>query len=155
MSSFGKIIVAAAFAVGSAPVFAQSYPNVPPTVDGTTQSVERFNYGVCHGTDPGCYHNWGVTRQKKVLLFTRTAGPRHASLGTALAAGLNPALGANNNTQKDIVRLLTAEGIAVDYTEDVGRIGNLSQYMAVIFFSNSRDVLLDHGRAVNPAFAGS
>ena len=155
MSSFGKLIVAAAFAFGSAPVFAQSYPNVPPTVDGTTQSVERFNYGVCHGTDPGCYHNWGVTRQKKVLLFTRTAGPRHASLGSALVAGLNPVLGANNKTQADIVRLLSAEGIAVDYTEEVTRLTNLSQYMAVIFFSNSRDVLWDHGRAVNPALAVS
>ena len=75
MSGFGRTIVASALAMGAASVFAQTYPNVPPTVDGTTQSVERFNYGVCHGTDPGCYHNWGVTRQKKVLLFTRTAGP--------------------------------------------------------------------------------
>jgi hypothetical protein len=155
MSSFARTIVTGALAFGAATVFAQSYPNVPPTVDATTQSVERPNYGVCHGTDPGCYHNWGVTRQKKVLLFTRTAGPRHASLGTALASGLNPPLGANNSTQADIIRLLTAEGIAVDYTEDVGRIGNLSQYMAVIFFSNSRDVLWDHGRAVNPALAVS
>jgi len=155
MSGFTKTIVAGALALCGASAFAQTYPNVPPTVDATTQSVERFNYGVCHGTDPGCYHNWGVTRQKKVLLFTRTAGPRHASLGTALPAGLNPALGANNNTQKDIVRLLNAEGIAVDYTEEVNRLTNLSQYMAVIFFSNSRDVLWDHGRAVNPALAVS
>ena len=155
MTSFARAVVASAFAFGAASVFAQSYPNVPPTVDATTQSVERPNYGVCHGTDPGCYHNWGVTRQKKVLLFTRTAGPRHASLGTALAAGLNPPLGTNNNTQKDIIRLLNAEGISVDYTEDVGRLTNLSQYMAVIFFSNSRDVLWDHGRAVNPALAVS
>ena len=155
MNGFTKTIVAGALVLGAASALAQSYPNVPPTVDGTTQSVERFNYGVCHGTDPGCYHNWGVTRQKKVLLFTRTAGPRHASLGTALPAGLNPALGANNNTQKDIIRLLNAEGIAVDYTEEVTRLTNLSQYMAVIFFSNSRDVLWDHGRAVNPALAVS
>src|SRR3954465_12814360 len=132
MSSFGKIIVAAAFAVGSAPVFAQSYPNVRPPVGGTTQSAERFNYGVCRGTDPSCYHNWGVTRQKKVLLFTRTAGPRHASLGTALPTGLNPALVANNSTQADMIRLLNAEGIAVDYTETVTNLSNLGQYMAVI-----------------------
>ena len=155
MRSLGKLVVAAALGLGATSVLAQSFPNVPPTVDATTQSVERFNYGVCHGTDPGCYHNWGVTRQKKVLLFTRTAGPRHASLGSALAAGTNPPLGANNRTQADIIRLLNAEGIAVDYTEEVNRLTNLSQYMAVIFFSNSRDVLWDHGRAVNPTFAVS
>lgn len=151
----GTAIAAAALALCARTAFAQSYPDVPATTDATTQSMENFNYGVCHGTDPSCYHNWGVTRQKKVLLFTRTAGPRHASLGTALASGLNPPLGANNNTQADIKRLLNAEGIAVDYTETVTNLSNLSQYMAVIFFSNSRDVLWDHGRAVNPALAVS
>jgi type 1 glutamine amidotransferase len=115
--------------------------------------MENFNYGVCRGTDPSCYHNWGVERQRKVLLFTRTAGPRHASLGTALAAGLNPPLGPNNKTQADLIRLLNAEGIGVDYTETVTNLNNLNQYMAVIFFSNSRDVLWDHGRAVDPALA--
>jgi hypothetical protein len=162
MSSFSRTIVAAAFALGSVSVFAQSFPNVPVTTDGTAQSQENPNYGVCHGTDPSCYHNWGVTRTNpsqfpngKVLLFTRTAGPRHQSLGTALPLGVNPALGANNNTQKDIIRLLNAEGIGVDYTETVTNLSNLNQYKAVIFFSNSRDVLWDHGRAVNPAFAVS
>src|SRR5437762_9746702 len=162
MNRFASSILAAALAFGAGAALVQSYPNVPVTTDGTTQSQENFNYGVCHGTDPSCYHNWGVTRAApsafpngKVLLFTRTAGPRHASLGTALVAGLNPPLGANNNTQMDIIRLLNAEGIAVDYTEEVTRLSNLSQYMAVIFFSNSRDVLWDHGRAVNPALAVS
>jgi hypothetical protein len=37
----------------------------------------------------------------------------------------------------------------------VTNLSNLSQYMAVIFFSNSRDALWDHGRAVNPTFAVS
>jgi hypothetical protein len=141
--------------VGGGMAFAQTFPDVPETFDATAQSHENVNYGVCRGTDPSCYHNWGVTRQKKVLLFTRTAGPRHASLGTALAAGVNPPLGANNNTQADIIRLMAAEGIAVDYTETVTNLSNLSQYMAVIFFSNSRDALFDHGRAVNPTFAVS
>jgi hypothetical protein len=88
----GRAIAAAALALCAGTAFAQSYPDVPVTTDATTQSMENFNYGVCHGTDPSCYHNWGVARQKKVLLFTRTAGPRHASLGTALASGLNPPL---------------------------------------------------------------
>jgi len=154
-------IVAAAFALSASAAFA-AFPDVPPTTDGTAQSQENFNYGVCTGTDPSCYHNWGVPRATsdqfpngKVLLYTRTAGPRHASIGTALPAGLNPPLGANNQTQKDIIRLLNAEGIAVDYTETVTNLSNLNQYAAIIFFSNSRDALWDHGRAVNPALAVS
>ena len=90
MNRFGtawRSVVAGAFALGAATAFAQPYPNVPETTDGTAQSVENPNYGVCHGTDPSCYHNWGVNRQLRVLLYTRTAGPRHASLGTALASG--------------------------------------------------------------------
>jgi type 1 glutamine amidotransferase len=146
---------AAALALCGGVALAQTYPDVPVTTDGTAQSMENPNYGVCHGTDPSCYHNWGVQRQKRVLLFTRTAGPRHASLGSALASGINPPLGANNKTQADIVRLLNAEGIAVDYTETVTNLTNLNKYMAVIFFSNSRDALWDHGRAVNPALAVS
>jgi len=157
---FGNAIAAVTLALCTGVATAQSYPNVPVTTDGTAQSQENPNYGVCHGTDQSCYHNWGVARSTqfpngKVLLFTRTAGPRHASLGTALALGLNPPLGANNNTQKDIIRLLNAQGIGVDYTETVTNLSNLNQYKAVIFFSNSRDVLWDHGRAVNPALAVS
>jgi type 1 glutamine amidotransferase len=154
---FGKSIAAATFVFGASTASA-TFPEVPPTTDGTAQSQENFNYGVCKGTDPSCYHNWGVTRAnggKKVLLYTRTAGPRHASLGTALPAGLNPTLAANNRTQADIIRLLGAEGIQVDYTETVTNLTNLNQYAAVIFFSNSRDTLWDHGRAVNPALAVS
>ena len=153
--ALGTTFIVAALALGPGGALAQSFPIVPSTVDATAQSQENVNYGVCRGTDPSCYHNWGVTRQKKVLLFTRTAGPRHASLGTALPTGLNPALVANNSTQADMVRLLNAEGIAVDYTETVTNLSNLGQYMAVIFFSNSRDELFDHGRAVNPALAVS
>src|SRR5438874_13552364 len=69
MNKLGTTIVAAALAFGGSIAFAQTFPNVPPTVDATAQSQENPNYGVCHGTDPSCYHNWGVQRQKKVLLF--------------------------------------------------------------------------------------
>jgi type 1 glutamine amidotransferase len=160
----GQSVVGTSLALGAAAAIAQPYPNVPPTTDGTAQSQETYNYGVCstYGSDTSCYHNWGVTRftssdcpNGKVLLYTRTAGPRHASLGTALPAGLNPTLAANNNTQKDIIRLLAAEGICTDYTETVTNLSNLNQYGAVVFFSNSRDALWDHGRAVNPALAVS
>jgi uncharacterized protein len=64
-------------------------------------------------------------------------------------------LGTNNNTQKDIIRLMRQEGINVDYTETVTNLSGLNKYSAVIFFSNSRDALWDHGRAVNPTLAVS
>jgi hypothetical protein len=153
--ALARALAGTAFAAVAGLALAQPYPNVPKTTDGTAQSTEDFHYGVCHGTDPSCYHNWGIQRPKKVLLFTRTAGPRHQSLGTALPLGLDPPLGPDNHTQADIIRLLNAEGIGVDYTETVTNLSNLDNYSAVIFFSNSRDVLWDHGRAVNPAFAVS
>lgn len=168
----GKSIVGASLAFGAAVAFGQPFPNNPPVTDGTATSQENFNYGVCStfGSDTSCYHNWSVPRftsaacpNGKVLLYTRTAGPRHASLGTALVAGLGSSqvqpgpvpLGNNNNTQKDIIRLMNAEGICTDYTETVTNLSGLNQYSAVVFFSNSRDTLFDHGRAVNPALAVS
>jgi uncharacterized protein len=164
-----KLIIGTSLALGAAAAFAQqgpveTYPQVPVTTDATSQSIESNNYGVCstYGGDTTCYHNWGVPRATstqfpngKVLLYTRTGGVRQASLGAPLAAGLNPPLGANNNTQKDMIRLLNAQGIAVDYTEDVHSLSNLNQYAAVIFFSTSGDVLFDNGNAVNPALAVS
>jgi uncharacterized protein len=164
----GKVMIGTSLALGAAAAFAQqgpveTYPQVPVTTDATAQSIGTFNYGVCstYGGDTTCYHNWGVVRATppKVLLYTRTAGVRQASLGTPLAAGLNPPLGANNNTQKDMIRLLNAQGIAVDYTEDVHSLSsptaNLNQYAALIFFSTSEDVLWDNGNAVVPALAVS
>lgn len=171
----GKFVVGASFVFGAATAFAQPYPPNPPVTDGTETSQESFNYGVCHGTDPSCYHNWGVVRANppRVLLYTRTAGPRHASLGSALPVGVTvhsdtdctfdatgavvscTGLVANNNTQKDMIRLLRAEGIIVDATETVTNLSNLNQYSAVVFFSNSRDTLWNHGRAVDPALAVS
>jgi hypothetical protein len=168
-----KLIIGTSLALGTAAAFAQqgpveTYPQVPVTTDATSQSIGSFNYGACstYGGDTTCYHNWGVPRSTstqfpngKVLLYTRTGGVRQASLGTPLAAGLNPALGANNNTQKDMIRLLNAQGIAVDYTEDVHSLtnstANLNQYAAIIFFSTSEDVLWDNGNAVVPALAVS
>src|SRR5213076_3146658 len=107
-----------------------------------------FDYGVCRGTNPKCYHDWVDSRQTKVLLYPRTAGPRHANLGTALGPGLNPPLntGANPNTvQTTLMAWLEAEGIAMDWTEDVNQLasslGPSSRYKAVIFASTSRDTL--------------
>jgi hypothetical protein len=125
--------------------------NLPP---GALPTSWDPTYNVCRGTDPKCYNNWIPTRQKRVLIFSRTAGPRHANLGTALAAGLNPPLNANNTAVAGLKAWLEAEGIQVDYTEDVTRMpGHTATYSAVIFMSPTRDFMQAHGRAVNPNYA--
>jgi len=112
---------------------------------------------VCRGTSPVCYHNWAASQRKgdRVLLYTRTAGPRHANLGPALAPGLNPPLAAGNVVQTQLKSWLEQQGITMDWTEDVTTLAgtNLNQYKAVIFASTSRDALWAHGKAVDPAFA--
>jgi type 1 glutamine amidotransferase len=58
---------------------------------------------------------------------------------------LNPPLDpARHVVQASLVRLLSAEGIQVDWTEDVTRMTNLSAYRAVIFASPTRDTLWNH-----------
>jgi type 1 glutamine amidotransferase len=105
------------------------------------------DYGVCRGTDARCYHDWGNVDPAggyQVLLYTRTAGPRHADLGPALGPGLDPPLTAANVVQNGIVALGRANGFTVDWTEDVAQLATpqqLFRYHAVIFFSTSRDNL--------------
>ncbi|WP_245599588.1 hypothetical protein [Nakamurella lactea] len=71
-------------------------PAAQPAVqhrDKGAQNLGDPDYGVCRGTDPKCYHDWhnfDTSEGYRVLLYTRTAGPRHANLGPALAPGLNP-----------------------------------------------------------------
>ena len=59
------------------------------------ENLGRVDYGVCRGTDPDCYHDWGnfdpATDGYRVLVYSRTAGPRHAHLGPALPARSQPA----------------------------------------------------------------
>lgn len=128
-------------------------------------------YGVCRGVDPDCYSDWGNERDNKVLVYSRTAGPRHANLGrnfdpdnagnVALALPRpyvitsnhsDPAawplpLNATNVAQAELVRMLTAEGVEVHVTEDVQAIERLnSSYKAVVFMSPTRDTLWNHAR---------
>ncbi|WP_030442193.1 ThuA domain-containing protein [Actinoplanes subtropicus] len=121
-----------------------------PGTDHGAQQLGDPDYGVCRGVDPRCYHDWGnfhpAVTGYKMLLFTRTAGPRHANLGPALAAGLNPPLTAANVVQNGIIALGKANGFAVDWTEDLAQIATPNQlfrYNAVVFFSTSRDALDD------------
>jgi hypothetical protein len=140
-------LVAAALAIGADSALAQR----GGAVGGTADSLETPHYGGCLGRNPKCYHDWFHERENKVLLYTRTAGPRHANIQPALGPGLNPPLDPERNlAQKAIIRMLTAEGVQVDWTEDVTRISNLNRYKAVIFLSTSRDTLWKHGTAVLP-----
>lgn len=106
------------------------------------------DYGVCRGVDEKCFHDWPreKTTEYRVLLYTRTGGPRHADLGPALAEGLNPPLVPENVVQRGMIQLLTGNGIKLDYTEDPKVMTRLSDYNAVIFFSTSREVLDDDGK---------
>ena len=108
---------------------------------------EIKDYGVCRGTDPVCYNNWGngwvEGEQKRILIWSRTAGPRHAHLGTPLAPGLNPPLNPDNIAQAGLKAWAEERGIAVDYTEDLASFGRLGQYQAVVFLSSNRDTLDD------------
>jgi type 1 glutamine amidotransferase len=101
-------------------------------------------YNVCRGTSPECYNDWGAfaNTPNRVLIYSRTNGPRHASLGTQLAAGLNPPLNPNNVTQAGLIRILAAEGIQADWTEDVTTLtSRINNYKTVIFAGSNRDML--------------
>jgi len=89
------------------------------------------------------------TRQNRVLIFSRTTGPRHAANGPLLDDGLNPPLDSGHVIQKALIDWLAANGVDADWTEDVTRISNLNNYKAVIFANTSRDALFKHGTAVS------
>jgi type 1 glutamine amidotransferase len=111
-----------------------------PTVD---KSFDTY-YNVCRGTDPKCYNEWGAfaTTPNRVLVYSRTAGPRHANLGTPMGPGLNPVMNPDNAMQAGLKRMLEAAGITVDWTEDVAVLGSrINNYKAIIFASSNRDTL--------------
>lgn len=68
----------------------------------------------------------------KLLVFSKTKGFRHASIGPGKLA---------------IMQMGTAKGFAVDTTEDAAKFNekNLKQYKAVVFLSTTGDVL-DNGQ---------
>ena len=107
-------------------------------------------YNVCRGVDPGCYQPWVTTRQNRVLIYSRTTGPRHAANGTILEDGLNPPLASNNVMQRALIDWLAVQGVDADWTEDVSHFTNLNNYKAVIFANTSRDALFKHGTVVGP-----
>src|SRR5438132_9659918 len=80
------------------------------------QNLGDPDYGVCRGLDPNCYHNWGALPKTdfRVLMYSRTMGPRHANLGPPLAAGLNPPLQPANVVHASMVKLAAANGFGID-----------------------------------------
>ena len=137
LARLGAALLGAAVSTAA---LAQPIPGGP-----ANQNLGDPNYGVCRGTDPKCFHDWprAKTTEYRALLYTRTAGPRHANLGPALGAGLNPPLAEGNVVQREMVKLAEANGFKLDYTEDVSVMQRLVGYNAVIFFSTSRDNLDD------------
>jgi len=129
---------------------------VPVTTNTPPGTVPFFDpsYNVVRGRVPESYHPWVSNREDRILLYTRTAGPRHANLGPALAAGLNPPLTPANVAQNAMIKWMNEVGVQVDWTEDVTRMPGLgSTYKAVVFASTSRDTMWKHGTAVAPTSA--
>jgi hypothetical protein len=153
-------VSAAAGLAAAAPAIAQpaepTYPAPPMNSNVPPGAKDNFDpiYNVCRGTDPRCYHPWIQNRQDRVLIYSRTAGPRHANLGPAWAAGLNPPLTASHTAQNALIQWMAEVGVQADWTEDVTRLpGATGNYKAVIFMSPTRDRLWKHGTAVSPTAA--
>jgi len=129
---------------------------MPVTTNTPPGTVPFFDpsYNVVRGRVPESYHPWVSNREDRILLYTRTAGPRHANLGPALAAGLNPPLTPANVAQNAMIKWMNEVGVQVDWTEDATRMPGLgSTYKAVVFASTSRDTMWKHGTAVAPTSA--
>ena len=169
-ASLRAAVAAALMSLGAGAALADDRQNtssgVRPDMNDPKISGD-FDYGVCRGTNPKCYHDWAHEERfsspefpnGKVLVYTRTAGPRHANLGPRMTGGLNPPLteGPSGHTvQLALKRWLNAKGVGVDWTEDVSWMsspGRLHPYRAVIFASTSRDTLTAHGRQIDPTLA--
>jgi type 1 glutamine amidotransferase len=145
IAACAALVATAAWANGhSAAEPTEATPTGPHMAPGTRDNFDPV-YNVCRGTDARCYNPWVTDRQNKVLIYTRTAGPRHANLGPALPAGRNPPLTAAHVVQNALVAWMAEQGVQADWTEDVTQLSNLNQYKAVIFASTSRDTLFKHG----------
>jgi len=153
------VITAASLVSGSPTAIGGTAGNGGSADNGSTAARDRAaqqlgdpDYGVCRGTDPRCYHDWGnfdPAKGYKILVYSRTAGPRHANLGPTLATGLNPPLTEANVAQNALVKLGKDHGFGVDWTEDVTQLSSptrLFAYNAVVFMSTTRDTLDDNAQ---------
>src|SRR3954463_1627302 len=82
-----------------------------PVTTNTPPGTEKFfdpYYNVVRGRVPRSYHPWVANREDRVLLYTRTAGPRPPPLGPALPAGMTPPLTPAHVLQKALIGWLGA-----------------------------------------------
>ncbi|MGH1563385.1 ThuA domain-containing protein [Mumia sp. DW29H23] len=145
-------ILAGAFALLVGATVLAAWPSVADR-NGPRWAVDddtRADYGVCRGTDADCYHDWETAFKNdgvdRVLVYSATGVSRHAHLGPRLATGMNPPLTDANVAQQAMRRWGAENGLAVDWTEDVAQLdapAKLLRYDAVVFLSNSRDILDD------------
>jgi type 1 glutamine amidotransferase len=145
-------IAAAAAFMSAGGALAQGASQSAPGV--LTNKSHDVYYNVCRGTDPKCLaqnNGWpemSAATKTRVLIYSRTAGPRHANLGTALTGlgRITPTsatqLFANNVMQATLRTWLAEEGIAADITEDASQFSP-NNYGAVILASGNRDNLID------------
>ncbi|NUZ08064.1 ThuA domain-containing protein [Piscinibacter koreensis] len=154
-----KTLAAGALAALAGGAFAQAAGTQGPInsnlPNGAPAAAFDTTYNVCRGVYPQCYNDMIQRTGNTVLIYSRTAGPRHANLGPALAAGINrasnptagPQLTAANVAQLALREWLAAEGIQADITEDASQMPGLgSNYKAVIFMSPTRDTMTLHGK---------
>jgi hypothetical protein len=91
---FSKTLIAGAVTLLSGGAFAGDGSGPPVNSNlpaGAPLAAFDPTYNVCRGPYPQCYNNW-INRDaqaNRVLVYSRTAGPRHGNLGTALTAGVN------------------------------------------------------------------
>ena len=146
----GAALVATVLLLGAA--VPTSAHNGGKPEDHGAHNLGYSDYGVCRGTNPDCYHDWGnfdPANGYRVLVYSRTVGPRHAHLGPALGPGLNPPLTEANAAVNGLRKLGADNNFAVDWTEDVAQLssaGSLRRYNAIIFMSTTRDALDDNAQ---------
>jgi hypothetical protein len=109
---------------------------------------EIKDYGVCRGLNPKCYNDWGNGfadgEEKRILIYSGTAGPRHAHLGDPLGPGLNPPLNESNVAQQALIAWAAEAGVQADWTEDLaGSRARLGNYQAFVNLSGNRDTFDD------------
>lgn len=145
------VLTTAAIAVGGTAVAVSANAGGSPYTTNGSDNLGNPEFGVCRGTNPKCYHDWGSfdpANGYKVLVYTATPGPRHADLGPKLGPGLDPPLTSANVVQNAIIDMGKKNGFSVDWTEDVSQFASpatLFKYNAVIFFT-SRTALDDAGQ---------
>jgi uncharacterized protein len=140
------VLTTLVMAAGATALAIPSKPGSGGSSAAAIYTDEIDDYGVCRGVSPSCYNDWGAGweegEEKRILIWSRTAGPRHAHLGTPLGPGLNPPLSANNVAQANLKAWAEEQGIEVDYTEDLASF-RPNNYHAVVFLSSNRDTLDD------------